>query len=246
MVKPGNHTALFSTGHGFIALDSPVKLKILALLKSGPKSFDEVVRHTGKAKSTISVHLNDLRSCDLVEEHIDLADKRKKTYSSHSRYMACSQEPVVEHYHNILQKVASSNGDEHDFLKSVFHAVQFGFEAHGINQKPIIKKIGADIGTSISTNFVSSDMDGVLRDIAAFWKSHGMGTVSIMDIDPVMILVDDCFDCKSMQCVGKTLCTFDEGLFEGIFSGKLGINCTMEEIECYGTGHDHCLFVMQE
>jgi predicted hydrocarbon binding protein/DNA-binding transcriptional ArsR family regulator len=246
MVKSDDHTALFSTNHGFIALNSPVKLKILELLNTGSKSFDEVVRYTGKAKSTISVHLNDLKSYDLVDENIGSKDKRKKTYFLNTRCMACSQKPIPNNYDNVLQKVASSTEDQYDFLQSIFQAVKFGFEAHGINHRPIIKKIGTDVGTCISTNFGSSDMDGVLDDIMVFWKSHKLGYVSIVDTEPLTIIVDECFVCKSMPTVGKTLCSFEEGLFEGIFSGKLGLECKIKEMECYGTGHDHCLFVMQE
>lgn len=246
MTQAGNHTALFSTDHGFIALNGPVKLKILDFLKTGSRSFDEIVKYTGKAKSTISVHINDLKSCDLLEEHIDANDKRKKTYNLNSQYMACSQEPIIKHYNNILQRVASSDNSEYSFLKSIFHAMRFGFEAHGINHEPIMKKIGGDIGESLSVNFQSTDLDGVLKDIANFWDTHNMGDVAIIDTDPLSVIVHDCFDCKSMPVIGKTLCSFDEGLLEGILYGKLGLNCTIKETECYGNGYDHCLFVMQD
>ncbi len=245
MARAGNHTALFSTNHGFIALNGPVKLKILDFLKTGSKSFDEIVKHTGKAKSTISVHITDLKSCDLLEEHINANDKRKKTYLLNSQYMACSQEPISKHYKNILERVALSSDDECSFLKSIFHAMRFGFEAHGINHEPIMKKIGADIGESLSTNFKSTDLDGVLKDIANFWDTNNMGNVSVIKTDPLTVVIHDCFDCKLMPVVGKTLCSFDEGLLEGIIFGKLGLNCTIKEIECFGNGYEHCLFVMQ-
>ena len=246
MARDGDHTALFSTDHGFIALNGPVKLKILDFLKIGSRSFDEIVKHTGKAKSTISVHITDLKSCDLLEEHIDANDKRKKTYSLNSQYMACSQKPIIKHYNNILENVSLSCDDEFKFLKSIFHAMRFGFEAHGINHEPIMKKIGADIGESISINFKSTDLNGVLEDIAIFWDTNNLGDVSIIDTNPLSVVVHNCFDCKSMPVVGKTLCSFDEGLLEGIIFGKLGLNCTIKETECFGNGYNHCLFVMQD
>ena len=245
MTRAGNHTAIFSTDNGFIALNGPVKLKILDFLKTGSRSFDEIVKHTGKAKSTISVHITDLKSCDLLEEQIDPNDKRKKIYNLNSQYMACSQEPIVKHYNNILQRVSSSD-DEYSFLKSIFHAIRFGFEAHGINHEPIMKKIGADIGESISVNFKSTDLDGVLKDMSHFWKTHNMGDMSVISMNPLTVIVYDCYDCKSMPAVGKTLCSFDEGLLEGIIYGKLGLNCTIKETECFGNGYEHCLFVMQD
>lgn len=246
MARDGNHTALFSTDNGFIALNGPVKLEILDILKTGSKSFDEIVKHTGKAKSTISVHISDLKSCDLLEEHIDPNDKRKKIYHLNSYYMACSQEPIVNHYKDILQTVSLIGNDEYSFLKSIFHAIRFGFEAYGINHEPIMKKIGSDIGESLSSNFQSTDLDGVLLDITNFWDQHDMGNVSVIDTEPLAVIVHNCFDCKSMPVVGKTLCSFDEGLLEGIIFGTLGLNCTIKETECFGNGYQHCLFVMQD
>ena len=50
---------IFSTEKGIVALDSPVKLKILEMLRKGTTSFDDLVEQSGKAKSTISVHLDE-------------------------------------------------------------------------------------------------------------------------------------------------------------------------------------------
>lgn len=80
MAKPETKTEFFYTEKGLVAIDSPpVKLQILNLLREEPKTFDEIVRYTAKAKSTISVHLNDLRSCNLVDENFDPEDRRKKS-----------------------------------------------------------------------------------------------------------------------------------------------------------------------
>ncbi|WP_292487717.1 helix-turn-helix transcriptional regulator [Methanohalobium sp.] len=86
----GNRTTLFSNGDGFVALNTPVKIKVLELLESGPKSFDEIVRCTNKAKSTISVHLNDLRQYNLIKETSDDNDKRKKNYHLNCQLIASS------------------------------------------------------------------------------------------------------------------------------------------------------------
>ena len=71
MAKPESKTEFFYNEKGLIAIGSPVKLQILNLLREEPRSFDEIVKSTAKAKSTISVHLNNLRSCELVEENYD-------------------------------------------------------------------------------------------------------------------------------------------------------------------------------
>lgn len=73
MAKPESKTESFYTEKGLIAVGSPVKLQILNVLREKPKSFDEIVKYTTKAKSTISVHLNNLRSCELSENSFTFA-----------------------------------------------------------------------------------------------------------------------------------------------------------------------------
>jgi len=50
----------------FEALSHPVRRKILALLKSGPKSAGELATHFDIAKPTLSVHFARLREAELV------------------------------------------------------------------------------------------------------------------------------------------------------------------------------------
>jgi len=65
-MEPDGQTALFSTLNGIIAIDGPVKLQIMEFLYENAQSFDDIVKHTGKAKSTISVHLKDLKASHLL------------------------------------------------------------------------------------------------------------------------------------------------------------------------------------
>ncbi|MEA1984434.1 MAG: V4R domain-containing protein [Euryarchaeota archaeon] len=244
MISSGN-TSLFATEHGFIAIDGDVKLKIMELLEDEARSFDEIVKHTGKSKSTVSVHLKDLRTYGMLKEMVDPNDRRKKIYSLCSRYISCSQEPVTKHYNNTLEKFASVSLDEYDFIKYTFHALRCGLEAQGINTQPLLKLIGKDIGTKLATNFKSRSLDGILGELSSFWSTHRLGTMSVPRHDPLSIRVDDCFDCGTMPPIDRTLCSFDEGILEAVMLAQLGIDCTMKETECYGTGYDHCLFVMQ-
>jgi predicted hydrocarbon binding protein len=37
----------------------------------------------------------------------------------------------------------------------------------------------------------------------------------------------------------------DEGILEAIIEDKLKVKCSSEEVECYGTGHQHCKFIIK-
>ncbi len=242
MAKPENKTEFFYTEKGLVAVDSPVKLQILNFLRKEPKSFDEIVKYTAKAKSTISVHLNDLRSCELVSENFDPGDRRKKIYSLTSYYMGCSQEPFMEHYRSLLEIVAENGNDRFRFMEALIHVLRFGFEAYGIDNAPVVRMIGIDVGKHLSSNFKSTILEALLNEIAIFMESHGDCRVSVLMENSPALLVEDGFKAASLPLTGKPFCALREGIIEGVLKEKLGKECGVLEIECYGTGHTHCLF----
>lgn len=50
----------------FEALSHPVRRKVLALLKHGPKSAGELAQHFDISRPTLSVHFNKLKEAELV------------------------------------------------------------------------------------------------------------------------------------------------------------------------------------
>jgi uncharacterized protein len=242
MAKPENKTEFFYTEKGLVAVDSPVKLRILDLLREEPKSFDEIVKFTTKAKSTISVHLNNLRACELVEESFDPGDRRRKIYTLTSRYMGCSQKPLVEHYNNLLERIGANGNDKLCFTETLFQTLHFGFEAYGIDNAPVVKMIGKDIGKHLSFNFEAETLKELLIEVANFLEFHENCRVSVFLKNSPSLEIEDEFKARLMPVIGKPFCTLKEGIIEGILQNKLGSDCRVLETECYGTGHEHCHF----
>lgn len=65
---------------GIDVVKSPVKLTILEMLRSNDMEFDEIVRNTGKSKSTISVHLKSLREDGIISYRLGESDSRRKIF----------------------------------------------------------------------------------------------------------------------------------------------------------------------
>jgi len=237
-------TAILSTHSGMIALDSPVKLKILEILENGTTSFDELVEKSRKAKSTISVHLHDLEELNLIQEKSFPNDKRKKYFVLNAIYLAYSQKPLHKCYNTQMDLISTLNGDS--FKEQLFYIFRYGMEAYGIDPKPILKKLGTDIGARIGTELKSHDCEGILEELSVFWNQHKLGQMTLLKGDQTAISVTNCYHCGKMPNGGKTLCSMDEGIIEGVISSKLKYNCRVREIECYGTGHKNCKFVVDE
>lgn len=237
---------IYSTENGIVALDSPVKLKILEMLRKGAASFDDLVEQSGKAKSTISVHLDDLEKLSLIQEKSSPEDKRKKYFFLNSVCFAYSEIPIMKQYQKNLDnfEISGLNGDS--LMMHIFQTVRYGMEAYGFNPKPIMKRLGRDIGTRLGPELESNDESGLLQELSEFWKSQKLGGMTIINSSHPTIIVTECYHCSKMPNVGKTLCSLDEGILEGIFSSRLGVNYTFKETECFGTGYNHCKFVFEE
>jgi len=236
-------TTILSTQHGMVALDSPIKLKILELLEKGTTSFDELVEKSQKAKSTISVHLQDLAKLNLIQEKTFPNDRRKKYFVLNALYLAYSETPMVDNYCVQLENIAANSLNGNSLKDRLFCHLRYGIEAYGIDPKPILKKLGNDMGIKIGPRFMSNDIDGILNELSIFWEHNKLGNMKIQGNTMVII---NCYHCGKMPDVGKTLCSMDEGFIEGVFSSKLKLEYEVQEIECNGTGYHHCKFIMEE
>lgn len=244
MVTKNARTIIFSTKDGMVALDSPIKLKILKFIGNQSRPFDEIVSETHKAKSTISVHLKDLLKQSIITEQRDATDRRRKYYALNSQFIAYSDMPMHKSYEMIIDRLICSVDSEFEFFKTLCHTIRYGLEAYGMNPKPVMKRIGNDIGRKMTGLFRSDNMDELLLECAHFWNTHRLGRMQIENSDSLSITVFDCFDCSDMPDVGRTLCSLDEGFLEGVLESRLNLMSLVEEVECFGTGYDHCTFIV--
>lgn len=241
----GEKVGIYSTRKGMIAVDSPIKNKILQKLQERELTFEELIEVCGKAKSTMSVHLNDLLASGMVYKRVDPNDRRKKYFGINSDLLASSRAPVSVHYNKILQSVPVAAGDQYLFLKSLFHLVRSGMESYGVDTSPALKKIGRDVGRKLAPRFKSRSAPELLAEVSRFWEAQGLGRVTIVKGDIPTIIVDDCFDCSTMPNIGLTQCSLDEGILEAIIEERLKVQCSIQETECYGTGYNHCKFIIK-
>jgi predicted hydrocarbon binding protein len=215
------------------------------MLRNGAASFDDLVEQSGKAKSTISVHLDDLEEQNLILEKASPNDKRKKYFYLNSVCFAYSEMPMMMHYQKNIGtfEISSMNGDS--LITHIFQTVRYGMEAYGFDPKPIMKRLGMDIGTRLGTEFRSNNASGLLQELSKFWSLHNLGNMKIINSSSPAVMVTGCYHCSKMPNVGKTLCSMDEGILEGIFSSRLNIEYTFKETECFGTGYQHCKFIFE-
>lgn len=233
---------LYATGRTIVGINDEVKIKIMHALEKEEKNFDEIVKLTEKAKSTISKHLEKLEKDGLIISGKNSADYRKKTYKKTANMIGAVSKPKPILCRKTLEHLDTS--EPFKFMNSLFRSMRYVLESQGLSTESTLHSIGEQIGCEISKRMHSKNTDDLFREIKQFWTQHKLGEIKIIQKNPLIFNVYGCYECSNMPNIGKTLCAFDEGIFEAIFKQRLGKKVTVKEVECFGSGFDHCKFIV--
>ncbi|HWQ65545.1 MAG TPA: V4R domain-containing protein [Methanospirillum sp.] len=238
---------LYSTQKRVIAIDSPIKIKILDLIADGDVGFDEIVQQTGKAKSTISVHLHDMAESGVIASRTDPDDGRK-------RLVTLISDPIGRLTNEDRDATRTEKGDpeEMPFIPGdVSSLFQWGVRIFrteamqlGINIDPVLTRTGERIGMILAPLVSNDDLEVMVGNMDTFWQQYSLGSIALIEKDPITLIVDGCFECEDLPVTGHSACAFDIGILTAIFGYHLKTRVQAVEEECYSTGYNHCRFVI--
>ncbi|PWR74711.1 4-vinyl reductase [Methanospirillum lacunae] len=239
---------LFSTKTSVIAIDSLIKRRILKIIADGEISFDEIVSLTGKAKSTISVHLRDLETAGLISSRPDPVDHRKRLISMNSEPIGqltnADRKTAQKHIHEEEGTLPFTEGDIASFFSYTLRVFRTEAMNLGMNIDPILKRSGLRIGRALAPLVADETVAGKVSKMSAFWQSYGLGTITLVSEHPLTLRVEGCFECQDLPITGHGSCAFDIGVLSSLFSEEFMQNPQVVEVECYSTGFDHCTFII--
>ena len=232
---------------GINVVKSPVKLTILEMLRANEMEFDEIVRNTGKSKSTVSVHLKSLREKGIVSYKIHPNDNRKKIFYINSKYLGSVNSTDKKELDETQKQYLIDNiiNEGSDFNLLLFHTLRAMLIQEGINIDPILQATGNSIGKAIFESLYDEDLDVFLNNIVQFWKTNGLGIISFEMGDIIKVTSYDCFECELLPKTGKPACFLDTGIIETLFSQYLDVPVSVIEIQCYTMGDGKCVFEVE-
>lgn len=237
---------LFATTQGVKAIKSPVRVKILSMLREGDLSFDELVKFSGRAKSTVSSHLKSLSREGIINSRVDPYDARKKIFFLQSEYIGKIQhQQLQEDISAYIQRYISSENDPFEFFRLIFHTIRISMLTQGVDIDPILHEAGLKVGTALYEKVKDPELDNFLGNIGRFWQTHSLGTVEVKGLDPLTIKVQDCFECSGLPYLGRPACAFDSGILESLFSLYKNESTKVKETKCYALGDKYCRFEIQ-
>lgn len=245
--KKKTNVKIFSTPDGVSVIKSPMKAQILSLLEEDEMSFDRIVEHTGKSKSTVSEHLQALVDDEIIDYKPDPEDRRRKIFFIKSQHLGDVSpikelEEGAENYFGGI----SNYKDPFEFFRLMFRTIRVALLKEGINIDPLLHQAGIKAGEAVYKDLESSDPDEFIKNLAEFWENNKLGRVKVESLDPLVINAYDCFECEDLPKIGRSACAFDSGILEAIFSKYFGHEVDAEEVKCYAKGDEYCCFVIKE
>ena len=239
---------LFASPSGARAVDGKVRMAILSMLRQNEMSFDDIVSSSGKAKSTISVHLKHLVEEGIIGSREDPDDARKKTFHIRSGHLGgfsrrLKADKDMEEY---ISNNALNSGDPFKFFKLMFRTFRTSLLTEGIDIDPLLHDAGMKVGQSLSRKIEDRTITGLLDNLVLFWKEQGMGRIEVERVEPLAIRIYDCFECQDLPIIGRPACAFDSGILTTIFSWHFDRKMDAIETHCYAMGDDHCRFEVRK
>ena len=239
---------LYTSPEGIRAIDGQVKVKILDMLERKDMAFEELVAMSGRAKSTVSVHLRDLTDNGLVGARPDPVDGRKKIFYLNSLYLAGADSGLQGWFdiNRYIRKELPCHGNPAVLYRFMLSSIRLTLLSRGITIDPILHLAGLSAGQSLYPCVKAIDLDDLVGNTGKVWTDNSLGTIELENHDPLTLKITDCFECSDLPVLGKPACSFDSGILVSIFSSFYGQQARVVETNCYSMGDNFCRFEIRE
>ncbi|MCL2143096.1 MAG: ArsR family transcriptional regulator [Methanomassiliicoccaceae archaeon] len=225
-------------------MSNPVRRQILTHLSSSDLSLTEISNITGKAQSTLSVHLERMAGEALVTFRDDPADSRRKIFSLSSKLMARSRDVNEEGIELYRKTLGSVTEQDCNFFKVLLRAMIVGAEASGLCIGATMRQIGKNIGSVLSKNIRSTKVEDIISELQEFYEKHDIGEVCVYTFMPLTIIVRDNYEITS--CAAESISMFSQGLFVTALQDITKKRYRIAASECFGASNNYSKFVIEQ
>ena len=226
-----------------VQVSDPLHQLILGRLSGGPMSTTEISELTGKAQSTLSVHLDQMVSERLISSEYDRNDSRRKIFTISSVRVASSKvaspEGVEEAKEVLLQSVKDSKG----FYKNLLTAVLMSAESNGMDINPMMEILGTQMAEKIAPRVQTSKMEDVIQELQEFYDRNELGEVCVYTFLPLTIIIRETEEYKYKF---EAMASFAHGLFVTTLGIVLNKKFKIESSEIFGSGNNYYKFVIKQ
>ena len=226
-----------------VQVSDPLHQMILERLSKGQMSTTEISELTGKAQSTLSVHLDQMVSRNLIRSEYDKNDSRRKIFTLISIKVASSKPASHEGMEEAKQALTSATKDSKSFYKLFLRSILMSAESNGMDISPMMEILGAQMADRMAQKFQSAKMEDVIRELQEFYERNELGEVCVYTFLPLTIIIRET---EEHQCKFDSMAAFAHGLFKTLLSRVLGRRYEITMSEIFGSGNNYYKFIIEQ
>lgn len=172
-----------------VYISSELRIRILKELSKKSLSLTDLVKITGNAQSTLSVHLDNMLKDGVIKVDDDPKDNRRKTYRLGSSCMAYTKDPDPES----LSKAKEILLDMADVPETIgIHMPSLVFlalDSLGLSIAPFFEGLGRTHANALSAKIDDSKFDSVIDQLRIMYSYINFGEVSVFKYNPLTLIV---------------------------------------------------------
>lgn len=226
-----------------VQVSEPLHQSILQNLSERNMSSSEISEATGKAQSTLSVHLDSLVSRGLIKSQPDANDSRRKIFSVSSAKVAYSAEASKEGigvFYDMVNEMVKSAPES--YYKTFLRTLLVECEAYGMHIGPALEKIGEAMAVRMASEIPPGKLEDVISFVQDFYEKNGMGEVCIYTFLPLTIIIRDT---ETYPFKIDSIAQFSHGLFRRILSESMGRTYVITKRETFGADNNYYKFIIE-
>ena len=233
---------LYHTGKGLVHISNGVRVRILDELSKRNLSLTEMVEITGKAQSTLSVHLDSMVKEGVITSREDPDDNRRKTYSISSVRLAETKSPDSESLAKSKEIFADMADEPESISNYMVSFLYVAMDSVGLSLGPMSKIMGSVHAQAIGGRFQKGPIEEVIDDIRKYYSFANMGKVTVFSFNPLTLIIDS--ELNVSKGAAETMGMYAVGYFAKALEMVYGMSFTVVSSEVFGPENNYFRFVL--
>lgn len=234
---------LYYTKNGLVQVSNDVRRRILHELAEKDLSLTDLSRITGKAQSTLSVHLDKMVSEALISAHDDPEDSRRKVYSLVSVMLAHSKPPSEEALTKAMNVLTDVVDDPVRTRDALARFLFLGFDAMGLSVEPMASALGSIHAMALGGKLTGSTVEDTVANARDYYRNMGFGEASVFSLKPLTIIIKD--ETSFTEDSAMSLGYYAVGFFSKILEDATGKPYELVSSEVFGSDCNYFRFVVE-
>lgn len=235
-----NDFELYHTEKWLVYVSNKLRIRILEELSKKSLSLTDLVEITGKAQSTLSVHLDKMLKDGIIKVEADPNDNRRKTYSISSACLVHTKDPDPESLEKAKELFFDIANDPKSIAKHMPSFIFVALDSLGLSVAPIYEGLGRVHAQALTSNLVKGTIDVVIDQLREMHSYVNLGEVTVFKFNPLTLIVKS--DFRVSKGAAESFGMYARGFFCQALEIIYKIPITVVASEAFGAENNYYSF----